>query len=37
MSAPDLESYKVLARALAEQCEVVAGPEAKVRVKGPGR
>jgi hypothetical protein len=33
--ATGLESYRILARVLAEQCEVVAGPEAKVRVKEP--
>jgi Transposase DDE domain/Transposase domain (DUF772) len=33
--ATGLESYRILARILAEQCEVVAGPEAKARVKEP--
>ncbi len=33
--AAGLEGYRILARALAERCEVVGGPEAKVRVKEP--
>ena len=33
--AAGLESRRIMARVLAEQCEVVAGPEAKVRVEGP--
>jgi hypothetical protein len=33
--AAGLESFRIMARVLAEQCEVVAGVEAKVRVKEP--